>query len=223
MKELIHNRDSNEVIYEFPQEDNKEEFTHRFFGRYKEAKGGAGRLLTLNRGARRGVLNLNGEDFGNFVTALDTFFDGSNFELRVSETLNAAPIASGDLNFCVNNSTDGDHDGWGFESNISCVVKCLNPNTQVDEKGWGIENQGGIQQRCNNKYDPTTATSVNTYKGGRPVCQDPSTDEDNDGWGYENNASCVVKCASLTTVTDASGWGTETRNGQSARCVQVIP
>ncbi|MFK3735380.1 cellulase family glycosylhydrolase [Streptomyces sp. NPDC088090] len=77
--------------------------------------------------------------------------------------------------YCVSGAaSDPDGDGWGWESNRSCVVRGSSADT-----GSGGGSSGG------------------TAPNGYPYCVNgTASDPDGDGWGWESNRSCVVRGSS---------------------------
>ncbi|MET9674817.1 cellulase family glycosylhydrolase [Streptomyces sp. NPDC006482] len=73
--------------------------------------------------------------------------------------------------YCVNGTaSDPDGDGWGWESNRSCVVR----GSAAD-----------------------TGSTGGTAPNGYPYCANgTASDPDGDGWGWESNRSCVVRGSS---------------------------
>ncbi|MEV5732898.1 cellulase family glycosylhydrolase [Streptomyces sp. NPDC052292] len=116
---------------------------------------------------------VNGFNPGAMTTWGSRIFDGVN---GIASTARIATVYGGGgtggggtapngYPYCVNGSaSDPDGDGWGWESNASCVVR------------------GGH------------ADGAGTAPNGYPYCVNGSaSDPDGDGWGWENNASCVVR------------------------------
>lgn len=64
---------------------------------------------------------------------------------------------------CEYANSDPDGDGWGWESNASCLMS---------------------DQGSTGEVEPST--------GEHPICRSASSDSDNDGWGWENSRSCIV-------------------------------
>lgn len=93
--------------------------------------------------------------------------------------------------YCASAASDPDKDGWGWENNMSCIVKssstgyptCVSAASDPDKDGWGWEN--------NRSCIVNTSSS-----GGYPYCVSAASDPDGDGWGWENNKSCKVPTGS---------------------------
>lgn len=123
--------------------------------------------------------HLDGEDADGYASDEEIAADGDDLLLGTARQSMSYPS-------CVSAASDPDKDGWGWENNMSCVVKasstgyrtCVSAASDPDKDGWGWENN----RSC----------IVKTSSAGYPYCTSPASDPDKDGWGWENNRSCMV-------------------------------
>ncbi len=110
---------------------------------------------------------------------------------------------------CQSPNSDLDNDGWGWESNASCIVDaddsdkysstrdrkpvCRSTASDQNNDGWGWEDNRScrVTSDSNNGNSGGGSKPPPDNNSGKPVCL-TNSDPDGDGYGWENHQTCIV-------------------------------